>query len=341
MPSSLRIKPKCSRLRAEFGPTGLSPVKNAQTRPTPLTIPPRLQPDSLSRAETVAQLVAWAENRLKTADIDTPRLDAEVLLAHTLHTSRSCLYSRLRDAVSTTQKDDFQQCVVRRTQREPVAYITGCQEFWSLEFQVNPRVLIPRSDTEIVVETVIRLLASSQITVSRILDIGTGSGCIAVALATELPHAHIWAVDRTPAILSIAQKNAQVHRVDHRITFACGDLLAPVPPGAPFFDLLVTNPPYIASQALDTLQPEVRLWEPRAALDGGAAGLDFYGRLLYDSPDYIRPGGWLVAEIGETQKDAVVRLGHKQRRLRFQTCRQDYAGRDRAVVFQKTAVVEQ
>ena len=108
-------------------------------------------------------------------------------------------------------------------------------------------------------------------------------------------------------------------------------------------NLLVTNPPYIASQALDTLQPEVRLWEPRAALDGGVDGLDFYGRLLYDSPDYIRPDGWLVAEIGETQKDALVQLGqkvqlgYKQRRLRFQTCRQDYAGRDRVVVFQKTA----
>ena len=318
-------------------------MKNVQTRPTPLTIPPRLQPDALSGVETVAQLVAWAENRLKTANIDTPRLDAELLLAHTLHISRSCLYSRLQETVADSQKKAFQQSVVRRTQREPVAYITGRQEFWSLEFQVNPDVLIPRPDTEIVVETALRLLASSRLTAPRILDIGTGSGCLAVALATELPHAQIWAVDRTQAILSIAQKNAQTHRVGHRIAFACGDLLAPVPSGAPFFDLLVTNPPYIASQELNTLQPEVRLWEPRAALDGGADGLDFYGRLLYDSPDYIRPDGWLVAEIGETQKDALVQLGqkvqlgHKQRHLRFQTCRQDYAGRDRVVVFQKTA----
>lgn len=315
-------------------------MKNAQTRPTPFAVLPRLQPDSLSRVETVAQLVAWAENRLETADIDTPRLDAEVLLAYTLHVSRSCLYSRLQETVSDSQKTDFQRCVVRRTRHEPVAYITGRQEFWSLELQVNPSVLIPRPDTEIVVETAIRLLASSRTTAPRILDIGTGSGCIAVALATELPHARLWAVDRTPAILSIAQKNAHTHRVGHRITFACGDLLAPVPAGAPFFDLLVTNPPYIASQALDTLQPEVRAWEPRVALDGGADGLDFYGRLLYDCPGYIRPGGWLVAEIGDTQKNAVVQLGHKQCRLRFQTCRQDYAGRDRVVVFQKTADVE-
>ena len=318
-------------------------MKNAQTLPTPFAVPPRLQPDSLSRAETVAQLVVWAENRLKTADIDTPRLDAEVLLAHTLHVSRSCLYSRLQETVSDSQKTNFQRCVVRRTQREPAAYITGRQEFWSLEFQVNPCVLISRPDTEIVVETALRLLASSRITAPRILDMGTGSGCIAVALATELPYARIWAVDRTHASLSIAQKNAQTHQVSHRITFACGDLLTPVSSGAPFFDLLVTNPPYIASQVLDTLQPEVRAWEPQVALDGGADGLDFYGRLLYDGPDYIRPGGWLVAEIGETQKDALVQLGqkvqlkHKQRRLRFQACRRDYAGRDRVVVFQKTA----
>ena len=322
-------------------------MKNTQNLHTPLAVPPRLQPDSFSRVETVAQLVAWAENRLRTADIDTSRLDAEVLLAHTLHISRSCLYSRLQDAVSTVQKHDFRRYVVRRTQREPVAYITGRQEFWSLEFQVNPCVLIPRPDTELLVETALRLLTAARITAPRILDIGTGSGCIAVTLATELPRAQVWAVDRTHAILSVAQKNAHTHRVGRRITFACGDLLAPVPPGPPFFDLLVTNPPYIDSQVLDTLQPEVRAWEPRAALDGGADGLDFYGRLLYDSPDYLRPGGWLVAEIGEAQKDALVQLGQKVRRgqtqhhLRFRMCRQDYAGRDRVVVFQRTADVEQ
>ena len=284
--------------------------------------------------------MTWAEDRLRTCGIDTARLDAEVLLAHTLHISRACLYTRLQEMVSDSQKNDFQRCVVRRTRREPVAYITGRQEFWSLEFQVNPRVLIPRPDTEVLVETALRLLTASRITAPRILDMGTGSGCIAVALATELPHAHIWAVDRTRAILSLAQKNAHTHQVGHRITFACGDLLAPVPPGPPFFDLLVTNPPYIDPQVLDTLQPEVRAWEPRAALDGGADGLDFYSRLLYDSPDCLRPGGWLVAEIGERQKDAVVRLGQTQRPLRFQMCRPDYAGRDRVVVFQRTADVE-
>ncbi len=322
-------------------------MKNTQIPHTPLAISPRLQSDSLSCVETVAQLVTWAENILRTYEVDTPRLDAEVLLAHTLHISRSCLYTRLREMVSDSQKNDFRRYVVRRTQREPVAYITGRQEFWSLEFQVNPCVLIPRPDTEILVETALRLLAAARITAPRILDIGTGSGCIAVTLATELPRAQVWAVDRTHAILSIAQKNAHTHRVGHRITFACGDLFAPVPPGPPFFDLLVTNPPYIDSQVLDTLQPEVRAWEPRAALDGGADGLDFYGRLLYDSPDYLRPGGWLVAEIGEAQKDALVQLGQKvrlgqtQRHLRFRTCRQDYAGRDRVVVFQRTADAEQ
>ena len=318
-----------------------SPVKNAQTLPSPLALPPRLQPDSLSRLKTLAQLVAWAENILGTYEIDTPRLDAEVLLAHTLRVSRSGLYARLQERVSAAQKNDFQQYVVRRTRREPVAYITGHQEFWSLEFQVSPCVLIPRPDTEVVVETALRLLAASRLTAPRILDIGTGSGCIAVALATALPCAQVWAVDRTQAILSVAQKNAHAHQVGHRLTFGCGDLLAPVPPGPPFFDLLVTNPPYIDPQLLDTLQPEIRAWEPRAALDGGAGGLDFYARLLYDSPDYLRPGGWLVAEIGDTQKDAVVRLGHKQRRLRFRTCGQDHAGRDRVVVFQRTADVEQ
>ena len=259
------------------------------------------------------------------------------MLAHALQVSRSCLYSRLQERVSASQKNDFQQSLARRARHEPVAYIIGQQEFWSLAFQVNPCVLIPRPDTESVVETAVHVLTSSQTAAPQILDIGTGSGCIAVALATELPHANIWAVDRTQEILSLARRNADSHQVSQRLTFYCGDLLAPVTQGAPFFDLIVTNPPYIPPQALDTLQPEIREWEPRAALDGGADGLDFYHRLLYDSPGYIRPGGWLVAEIGEDQKDAVFQLGQKQRHLRFRTCRQDYAGRDRVVVFQKTA----
>ena len=307
-------------------------MKNSRAFHTPA--PPRLQP---FRVDTVAQLVAWAESALRTYDIDTPRLDAEVILAHTLQVSRSCLYSRLQDTVSASQKNDFQQFLARRARREPVAYITGHQEFWSLAFQVSPCVLIPRPDTEIVVETALRLLASPQTAAPHILDIGTGSGCIAVALATELPHATIWAVDRTQEILSLARRNADSHQVNQRLTFYCGDMLAPVTPGTPFFDLIVTNPPYIAPQVLDTLEPEVREWEPRAALDGGADGLDFYHRLLYDSPGYLRPGGWLVAEIGEDQKDAVLQLGQKKHHLRFRTCRQDYAGRDRVVVFQKAA----
>lgn len=310
-------------------------MKNSRAFHTPTGPSPRTQPDCLS-LNTVAQLLAWAESELRTHDIDTPRLDAEVILAHTLRASRSCLYSRLQDTVSVSQKNDFQQFLARRTQHEPVAYITGHQEFWSLEFLVNPCVLIPRPDTEFIVETALGLFAAPQTAAPHILDIGTGSGCIAVALATELPQAHLWAIDKTQESLSLAKKNAHYHQVGQRIIFYCGDLLAPVTPGAPFFDLIVTNPPYIDPQVLDTLQPEVRDWEPRGALDGGAAGLDFYHRLLYDSPDYIRPGGWLVAEIGEGQKDAVMQLGQRQRHLRVRACRQDYAGRDRVVVFQKT-----
>ena len=338
MPSSPRIKPHCSRPQpAKSSPTGCYTVKNSRAFHTSIALSPRLQSDSLARVDTVAQLLAWAEGELGAYDIDTPRLDAEVLLAHTLQVGRSHLYSRLQDTVSASQKNDFQQLLARRTRREPVAYITGQQEFWSLEFQVNPCVLIPRPDTEIVVETALRLLASSQTAAPHILDIGTGSGCIAVALATELPQANVWAVDRIYESLSVAQRNARAHQVGQRILFYCGDLLAPVTQGAALFDLIVTNPPYIDPQVLDTLQPEVREWEPRVALDGGADGLDFYHRLLYDSPDYMRPGGWLVAEIGEDQKDAVLQLGHTQRHLRVRTCGQDYAGRDRVVVFQKTA----
>ena len=293
--------------------------------------------DPFSSAETFARLLRAAECELEADIIDTPRIDAEVLLAHVLGVSRAALYTKLQDTVSVRQVDTFRQLLTRRKQHEPVAYITGEQEFWSLEFQVDSRVLIPRPDTEVVVETALRLLRSSPLDTPHILDIGTGSGCIAIALATQLPQAKLWAIDQAADALSLANQNAASHQISDRVVFSCADLF-PLQSGIPTsFDLIVSNPPYIPSGLLKMLQPDVREWEPRSALDGGADGLDFYRRLLYESPDRIRPGGWLVVEIGEDQKDAVRQLGDSQRNLLFHTCVQDYAGRDRVVVFQKTA----
>jgi release factor glutamine methyltransferase len=165
-----------------------------------------------------------------------------------------------------------------------------------------------------------------------LLDVGTGSGCIAIALATELPHAEVWATDISPDALVVARENARRHGVAERIRFLQGDLFVPVMGEVDGFDLIVSNPPYLARHDLAMLQPEVRDWEPRRALDGGDDGLVFYRRLLSEGPAYLRCGGWLVTEIGEGQSPEVMRLVGTQRDLSEGSCVRDYAGHERAVV---------
>lgn len=294
-----------------------------------------------ARGETLAQVLAAGERELAAGGIDTPRLDAEVLLADALGIGRTALYARLAARPSAAQQAAFRQRLIRRARREPVAYITGKQEFWSLGFAVERDVLIPRPETELVVETGLGLFGSHATATPRIADVGTGSGCLAIALATELPRARFWAVDRSSAALAIARRNARRHGVAARIGLWCGDLLDAVA-GRSAFDLIVTNPPYVATPSLDRaagLAPEVRDWEPRGALDGGPDGLDCYRRLLgrgsRNGIDLLRPGGWFVAEIGRDQRDAVRALASRPE-LSFVRCVRDYAGLDRVVVFRKT-----
>ncbi len=288
-------------------------------------------------SDTIAALLTEAQADLASRHVGTPRLDAEVLLSHILQTDRTSLYTRLQRPLSAAHKRQFTELIARRKQREPLAYITGSREFWSLEFHVDRHVLIPRPETEIVVHTALRLLHKTALATPVILDIGTGSGCIAVALATELPQAALWALDIEDAALALARQNARRHAVDARLTFCQGDLFAPISHLTERFHLIVTNPPYIDRETLGTLQPEVRHWEPQRALDGGQDGLDFYRRLLYHSPNYLRPGGWLVMEIGQGQKDVILQVAQVQCRLSIQSCVQDYAGYDRVVVFQRAA----
>jgi release factor glutamine methyltransferase len=329
------------------------------------------EPRKLSIAETVAQ----ATTELANYAISTPRLDAEVLLAHTLGLSRARLYAQMQEVISESQVQRFHYFLYRRQQREPLQYITGIQEFWSLEFYVTPDVLIPRPETELVVEATLTLLDKNQMAngkwqkhqeaggwrletssplpsslkpqasslkgsdtghrALRLLDIGTGSGCIAIALATELLQAEIWATDISPAALTIAKENAQRHGVADRIHFLHGDLFTPLADQQLSFDLIVANPPYIAHNDIPLLQPEVRKWEPRSALDGGSDGLDFYRRLLNQSSDYLRPDGYLVMEIGHGQRTDILRLAQQQPDFIMSLCLRDYEGRERIVWTQK------
>ena len=256
------------------------------------------------------------------------------------HISRACLYTRLQEMVSDSQKNDFQRCVVRRTRHEPVAYITGRQEFWSLEFQVNPRVLIPRPDTEVLVETALRLLTASRITARASSIWGPAAAALPLPspLSCRTPISGR-STGRGQSCLLLKRMPTR-HQVGHRITFACGDLLAPVSPGPPFFDLLVTNPPYIDPQVLDTLHSPKSAHGSRGRPGRRGGRSRFFTPACCTTVRLPAARRLLVAEIGERQKDAVVRLGQTQRPLRFQMCRPDYAGRDRVVVFQRTADVE-
>jgi release factor glutamine methyltransferase len=285
---------------------------------------------------TLTGALSEAEAFLRLHDIDTARLDAEVLLGHALAIARTQLYARLSTILHPDQQERFWGLIQRRAAREPLSYITGEREFWSLSFRVTPDVLIPRPETELLVETTLRLLSQSprrhHHSPIHLLDIGTGSGCVAIALAKELPRAELWAVDISRAALTVAQENAQRHGVAGRIHFLQGDLFSPMNKERPRFDVIVSNPPYIAHASLATLQPEVRDWEPRTALDGGADGLDFYRRLVEESSFYLHSSGWLVMEIGVGQSSEVLRFIQMQRNFEVDASVQDYAGHERIVV---------
>jgi len=252
-------------------------------------------------ATTGGEALAVASETLRRADIDSARLDAEVLLAYVCGTSRSHLLAATRDPLALGVLAAFDVVVARRARREPIAYIVGRQEFWSLDFEVNRDVLIPRPETELLVETALSLSRRRRPARPRIADVGTGSGCIAIALARELSAAALWASDVSPPALTVARRNALRLGVAPRIQFAEGDLLAPLQAEGPF-DLICCNPPYV-SESL-SLQPELE-YEPAQALFAGTDGLATIRRLLAEAPKLLRCGGSLLVEIGQGQADAV------------------------------------
>ena len=268
-----------------------------------------------------ATALAGAETLLGAAGIDTPRLDAEVLLAHALGTSRGGLLSRLRDPLECCAAARFDALLDRRRRREPVAYVTGEREFWSLALEVGAGVLGPRPETEILVSVALEYLAG--VKNPRVLDAGTGSGCIAIALASERRDARITAIDTSDTALAFARRNVARHGLADRIDVRRADL-ADFEPSARF-DLVASNPPYIRRGDIDGLQAEVRLFEPRAALDGGEDGLGAIRRLLARAPDLLAPGGAMTIEIGADQAEATAALASANA-FESVTVTNDYAG---------------
>ncbi len=254
---------------------------------------------------TILKLIRWTSDYFAGKGVGTPRLDAELLLAHVLEMDRTHLYMNFDKPVLKTELSAFKELVKRRAKGEPLQYITGCQEFWSVKIMVDPSVLIPRPDTELLVEEGIREINKSfaKEEFVEILDMGTGSGALAIAFAAELKKARITAVDKSKKAVMTAEKNIEAHALSSNITVLEGDLFGGQADKT--FHLIVSNPPYIPTGKLDDLQTEIKDYEPLSALDGGEDGLDYYRIIVPDSRGHLKSGGWLMVEHGEGQSEEV------------------------------------
>ena len=252
-------------------------------------------PAADDRPWTVGRLLSWTTEWLGSRGAETARLDAEVLLAHVRGCPRIALYTAFDEPVSDAERARFREFVKRRGAGEPVAYLVGSREFFSLPFAVSPAVLVPRPETEGLVVRVIDLCKTAE--APRIVDVGTGSGAIAVTLAKQLPRARLVATDVSPEALAVARANAARHGVAERIEFVACDLLDD-PAAAGPWDVIVSNPPYVRDDEFESLPPDVRLYEPRGALVAGPRGVEVVERLAAAAADRLKAGGWLVVEIG-------------------------------------------
>ena len=289
---------------------------------------------------TIGELLQWTTAFFSRSGIDEARLSAELLLAHALGCTRMALYTRFEQTPPPEQVAAFREMVKKRRDHTPVAYLIGKAWFYSLEFAVTPDVLIPRPDTETIVEQVIRLARMTPAwEAPEILDLCTGSGCIAVALAKNLPAARLIASDISPAALRIAEKNAAAHELTARIRFISGDLFEPLAAMSPpvKFHAIVCNPPYIVADKIAELMPEVSQHEPKVALNGGADGLAFYRRLATHAPEYLLPDGALIVETAFDQSSDVQDILLAQKDFHDSRIIRDAAAHPRCVLVRKSA----
>jgi release factor glutamine methyltransferase len=257
---------------------------------------------------TVQKVIQWTTEHFQKKRLDNPRLEAEVLLAHLLEMDRMGLYLNYDRPLTEEERMAYREMIQRRLAQEPLAYIVGAKEFWSLRFAVGPECLIPRPETEHLVEEAIRI-GKGLTPPQRILEIGQGCGAVAIALATELPEAKIVATDVSDGACALAQANAERYGVADRLRFVKGDLF-PAREGP--FGLICSNPPYIPTAEVLALAPEVRDYEPLTALDGGEDGLRFFRRIAEGAPQFLAAGGWLLLEMGQGQALQVAAILQEQ-----------------------------
>ena len=295
-------------------------------------IGPAPLPVKVQMSKSIANALSDAARVLSEAEVADARREAAALLTSLLGKDRAFLISHSDEALDDELVKTFEDQVRRRASGEPLQYITGVQEFFGLSFEVSPAALIPRPETEFIVESALECLATRP-EAPLLLDVGTGSGCITIALLRERPNARAVAVDVSPAAVALAGRNARRHAVSERVAFLVADAVSALAP-RPMFDLIVSNPPYIADEEWETLQREVRDHEPRTALTSGSDGLTMIRRLVAECAVQLHEGGYLIFEIGYRQQAAVERMinGKVWERIAI---RPDLQGIPRTVVLKK------
>ncbi len=283
---------------------------------------------------SIAEAIREAAQTLRLGGVPDARREAGSLLQNVIDRDRTFIITHTEDLITPEEQQSFRGCVARRAEGEPLQYITGRQTFFGLDFEVTKDVLIPRPETELLVETALPLVDTGPAAPS-ICDVGTGSGCIAVALLHENQRATAVGIDLSIEAIQVARRNALRHSVAGRISFMVADCLSALGTGNPMFDLVVSNPPYVAAPALDGLQREVRDHEPRLALTAGVDGLTIIRRLLLDSGAFLKTGGHLLMEIGFDQGAVVERLVDRTS-WKFLDIHKDLQGIPRIVALQKT-----
>ncbi len=287
---------------------------------------------------TILGILNWSTHYLGDHQIENPRLNAELLLALSLDLSREGLYARLDGQFKEENREMLERLIERRISGEPLQYILGHQEFWSIDLKVDPRVLIPRPETELLVEQALSILFEiSHRRPPYVLEIGTGSGAIAISLAKEVKDVFMVATDISREALRLAKENAQSAGVLHQIGFVNGDLFGPFQSlrDKEVFDLILSNPPYITRSEIRRLAREIKDFEPTLALDGGEDGMEFYRRITLEAPFYLREGGWLLLEVGEGQGEEVTELIERSESFLEPNLLPDLSGIERVVRTQR------
>ncbi len=289
---------------------------------------------------TIMKLLKWATSYFNSHNIDRPRAEAEILLSHALKLQRIDLYLKYDQPLYEEDLKRFKELIKRRINREPVAYIVGTKEFWSMDFAVTRDVLIPRPETEFLVETALDLLpagssSDSVLIPKRILELGTGSGAVILTIASNRPGHRFFATDRKWAAIRTAKKNAVRHSLENTVELICADWFEPFDAKQCEFDMIISNPPYVASRLIGGLQPEVAEYEPICALDGGEDGLFCLKHIICHAHFFLRPKGYLLLEIGHDQRNDVEQIADQCATYEHIVYTKDYSGYDRVIQMRK------